>query len=962
MHPPLRRASTRARRPLTAALFACTLIVTACSSGSGSSPTTTESPATSTPPDGTDANTTPDADTPTRRSGIVLASTDGTAAVGSRTVFVVTGADGATTVVAAPGRGDETRAEVELAPGTYTISMPAPSVSELASFSVSQMSATEVTVTEPTDDAPEQFAAVEFSLDAQPVPVVLRVDSVSATTIGLSWQSLGDVTVASYELRALAGIDAAEGTPIALAAPTATDVVITGLAPSTEYTFALYPTAESGEALPTRSISATTSAIDGGTTAYALAPNTILPTDFESLHAELIAPSQVRIKLDPAALQRASASEVPGVDDSAFAGSGCVVGTPFLLSSDVAGDNAFFGVIDVCEIGPSGFGQSAPAAAVSTAIVNTDVPLGVVFSYFDYHAVADPTCFDGLTGVALGAGAPECGGVDSDGDGIPDDVELLIGTDPADPDTDGDGLDDGTEYHTVGSDPLNADSDFDRLSDREEIDLGTDPLRADTDGDGCWDSGEVTAGTNPLDAADVGACPIEGDAPSWQQLVDVSRQEHRGRDDVAAGGVAIDAGTSAEPEDIGDISDLDAPERLGGGAVQVTLLWATGDDLDLHVTEPDGSVIFHSQPTSPSGGQLDVDDRGGDCTSDTLRAENIFWDTAPPAGAYVVDVENYQACGDGPVGARIQVRIDGALVVDQQVVVGSDGPITFEVAGTEPAGLRVSPPRAGAVPAALVMPAAPAALVTEVELECEGSATAEVSIRPYLGPHNDVDFTLNWAAILWDVEVGVKASIKPFVEVQGKIECSLDLPSLTFQLTTYPVPINLELSPIAEAGATATLTLDGPEAALVLGVASEGRVDFSVETCTWFEVPCGIDIDVTEDTAPVASFTVGAAELTLQGELALGLGVDAKLGVGIKNTFVTAKTGFSFKLVPIAAKVQATVGTSNCASISVGASLGVDLLTEAYLLKWGDESRVELWDGEITYPKAKAEIGDCPDD
>jgi hypothetical protein len=46
------------------------------------------------------------------------------------------------------------------------------------------------------------------------------------------------------------------------------------------------------------------------------------------------------------------------------------------------------------------------------------------------------------------------------------------------------------------------DTDEDGLSDDEEADLGTDPDDADTDGDGYDDGEEVDAGTDPLDATD----------------------------------------------------------------------------------------------------------------------------------------------------------------------------------------------------------------------------------------------------------------------------------------------------------------------------------------------------------------------------------------------------------------------------------------------------------------------------
>ncbi|MGE6756785.1 hypothetical protein ACQKGO_02130 [Corallococcus interemptor] len=89
--------------------------------------------------------------------------------------------------------------------------------------------------------------------------------------------------------------------------------------------------------------------------------------------------------------------------------------------------------------------------------------------------------------------------LDTDGDGLSDELEGVIGTHPNNPDTDGDGLTDGNEYNTVGTNPTDPDSDGDGLNDGAEIVRGTDPLKADTDGDGFSDGVEVTAGTDPLD-------------------------------------------------------------------------------------------------------------------------------------------------------------------------------------------------------------------------------------------------------------------------------------------------------------------------------------------------------------------------------------------------------------------------------------------------------------------------------
>lgn len=93
---------------------------------------------------------------------------------------------------------------------------------------------------------------------------------------------------------------------------------------------------------------------------------------------------------------------------------------------------------------------------------------------------------------------------DTDGDGVPDDVEVSLGLDPNDPvdaltDRDGDGLTAADEI-AFGTDPNNADTDGDGLTDGEEVQLvGTDPVLFDTDGDGLSDGLELATGSDPLD-------------------------------------------------------------------------------------------------------------------------------------------------------------------------------------------------------------------------------------------------------------------------------------------------------------------------------------------------------------------------------------------------------------------------------------------------------------------------------
>ena len=108
--------------------------------------------------------------------------------------------------------------------------------------------------------------------------------------------------------------------------------------------------------------------------------------------------------------------------------------------------------------------------------------------------------------------------IDSDLDGVGDDAEITLGTDPLDQDTDDDGLSDGEEVLTFSTDPLNVDTDLDGLQDGTEVGndawwLGdpsngidgtdtsinipdadpsttTNPLDDDTDNDGLMDGQE----------------------------------------------------------------------------------------------------------------------------------------------------------------------------------------------------------------------------------------------------------------------------------------------------------------------------------------------------------------------------------------------------------------------------------------------------------------------------------------
>jgi gliding motility-associated-like protein len=85
---------------------------------------------------------------------------------------------------------------------------------------------------------------------------------------------------------------------------------------------------------------------------------------------------------------------------------------------------------------------------------------------------------------------------DRDGDGVLDNEEAADGTDPLDACS----FKLASQNATPSDAWKAADCDNDGLTNQKEKELGTDPLKADTDGDGVPDGVEVTDGTDPLDA------------------------------------------------------------------------------------------------------------------------------------------------------------------------------------------------------------------------------------------------------------------------------------------------------------------------------------------------------------------------------------------------------------------------------------------------------------------------------
>ena len=100
--------------------------------------------------------------------------------------------------------------------------------------------------------------------------------------------------------------------------------------------------------------------------------------------------------------------------------------------------------------------------------------------------------------------------------------------------------------------------------------------------------------------------------------------------------------------------------EIGTGDVQITLIWSTSSDVDLHVIDPDGEEIYYADPRSSSGGWLDVDIIP-DCNDDSQHVENVFWPTGQaPSGRYRVRVHLFSSiCETPPIPVHVIVHYDG---------------------------------------------------------------------------------------------------------------------------------------------------------------------------------------------------------------------------------------------------------------------------------------------------------------
>ena len=150
-----------------------------------------------------------------------------------------------------------------------------------------------------------------------------------------------------------------------------------------------------------------------------------------------------------------------------------------------------------------------PVWAVGLIVI---VAIVACFLFFIPRRGAQEAASATQTAAANQTQAAISGQEDPDQDGLINNEEAQVGTDPLNPDTDGDGLGDGEEVKTYGTNPLVPDTDSDGLGDGDEVrNRKTDPLNPDTDGDRLMDGDEVTRNTDPLNPDTDADLLIDGD-------------------------------------------------------------------------------------------------------------------------------------------------------------------------------------------------------------------------------------------------------------------------------------------------------------------------------------------------------------------------------------------------------------------------------------------------------------------
>ncbi|XXX77231.1 hypothetical protein WMF30_00455 [Sorangium sp. So ce134] len=268
----------------------------------------------------------------------------------------------------------------------------------------------------------------------------------------------------------------------------------------------------------------------------------------------------------------------------------------------------------------------------------------------------------GETDPTAGHGDDDGQNVDSDGDGLGDDLEAFLGSEPGDRDSDDDGLFDGEEPNP---------------SDDGDGDGQPDLLDADSDGDGLFDGTE--AGKDCADedtAGDAGSCTPDADGGASTTSVVAADTDRGGasdgEEDQNHNGVVDEGGDETDPNDPGD----DRGDRDGDGLsnAEETELGTDPDDadsdddgvIDGEEIEPgadtdDDGKINALDPDSDGDGLFDGTELGKDCSHEDTDAEAATCVPDGDGGETTTDPTKADTDGGGAADGEEDADHDGVV-------------------------------------------------------------------------------------------------------------------------------------------------------------------------------------------------------------------------------------------------------------------------------------------------------------
>lgn len=113
--------------------------------------------------------------------------------------------------------------------------------------------------------------------------------------------------------------------------------------------------------------------------------------------------------------------------------------------------------------------------------------------------------------------------------------------------------------------------------------------------------------------------------------------------------------------------ELEAVAALDAGPpatapLVIVLRWDRPIDLDLHVEEPDGQIVWSRRKSGASGagiGVLELDSNAA-CVIDGWQREQVVYQRPPPPGRYRVRVDTFSLCGQATAYWSVEAYRSGA--------------------------------------------------------------------------------------------------------------------------------------------------------------------------------------------------------------------------------------------------------------------------------------------------------------